>query len=90
MTRHAINFNDISLQLRNLAPEFIIGDFNAKHTWWGCRVINPKGTLLLKCVRQMVCSVYFTGEPTYWLSDSAKIPELLDLAISKGIRIFIF
>lgn len=84
--RHTININDISLQLRNLGPKFIIGgDFNAKHTWWGSRVNNPKGTLLLKCIRQMGCSVHSTGEPTYWPSDSAKIPDLLDFAITKGI-----
>lgn len=85
--RHTINRNDLTLQLMNLGPKFILGgDFNAKHTWWGSRVVNPKGTILYKCILDLGCIVHSTGEPTYWPSDPVKIPDLLDFAISKGIN----
>jgi len=45
-------------QLKNLGPKFLIGgDFNAKHTWWGSRIVNPKVSALLKCVRELGCNI---------------------------------
>jgi len=73
-------------QLKNLGPKFLIGgDFNAKHTWWGSRIVNPKVSALLKCVRELGSNLHSTGESTYWPSDPNKIPDLLDLGISRGI-----
>lgn len=67
--RHTINKKDLTLQLMNLGPKFILGgDFNAKYTWWGSRVVNPKGTTLYKCILDLGCIVHSTGEPTYWPS----------------------
>lgn len=76
----------MSSQLKNLGPKFLIGgDFNAKHTWWGSGIVNPKGSALLKCVREMGCNLHSTGELTYWPSDLNKIPDLIDLGINRGI-----
>lgn len=84
--RYTISHPELSSQLKNLGPKFLIGgDFNAKHTWWGSRIVNPKGSTLLKCVKELGCNLHSTGEPTYWPSDHNKIPDLLDLGVSRGI-----
>jgi len=60
------------------------GDCNAKHTHWGSRVIAPIGCKLLKAMQKENLMHISTGEPTYWPSDSRKIPDLLDFGITKG------
>lgn len=66
--------------------KFIVGgDFNAKHPWWGSRLINPKGSELYKCISTNHYSVLSTGSPTYWPSDPNKRPDLLDFIIFSGI-----
>lgn len=71
---------------KNLGHRFLVGgDFNAKHTWWGSRLSNPKGKELFKCISRNQYNSLSTGTPTYWPSDSSKIPDLLDFFIYKGI-----
>lgn len=65
---------------------FIIGgDFNAKHTFWGSRLITTKGKELLKAMNDYKCEPISTGKPTYWPTDPAKIPDLIDFFIVKNI-----
>lgn len=72
---------------KGIGNKFIVGgDFNAKHTWWGSRLINPKGSELYKCVSVNRYNVTSTGKPTYWPSDPAKLPDLLDFFIHSGIH----
>ena len=63
------------------------GDYNAKHTYWGSRLINPKGRQLYKALVDRKNGLDFVspGHPTYWLADPRKIPDLIDFAISKNI-----
>lgn len=69
-----------------LGNKFIVsGDFNAKHTWWGSRLINPKGRELYKCIAQNQYNVLSTGSPTYWPTDVNKVPDLLDFVVYSGI-----
>lgn len=71
---------------RNIGQKFIVGgDFNAKHPWWGSRLTNPKGRELYKCILKHHYSSLSTGSPTYWPSDLAKTPDLLDFIIYNGI-----
>jgi hypothetical protein len=52
---------------------FIIGgDFNAKHTHWGSRLITTKGRELYKAVADTGCEIVSTGKPTYWPTDQKK------------------
>jgi hypothetical protein len=45
---------------------FIIGgDFNAKHTHWGSRLVTTKGRELYKAVADTGCEIVSTGKPTY-------------------------
>ncbi|KMQ88042.1 rna-directed dna polymerase from mobile element jockey-like protein [Lasius niger] len=67
-------------------PRFIIdGDFNAKHTVWGSRLITPKGRELLKDINAERCDFVSSCKPTYWPADKEKVPDLIDFFIMKGI-----
>lgn len=61
------------------------GDFNSKHTFWGSRLTNPKGRQLLKSVQKNRINVLSGASPTYWPSDPAKVPDLLDFFVHKGL-----
>jgi hypothetical protein len=46
---------------------FIIGgNFNAKHTHWGLRLITTKGRESYKAVADTGCEIISTGKPTLW------------------------
>jgi hypothetical protein len=50
-----------------LGPRFIAGgDYNAKHTDWGSRLITPRGREVLKTLENNNLSELSTGHPTYW------------------------
>jgi hypothetical protein len=61
------------------------GDWNAKHTNWGSRLITQKGKNLLDAIQQDDLRHLSTGEPTYWPADRNTIPDLLEFAIIKRI-----
>ena len=70
----------------SLEKKFIVGgDFNAKHTHWGSRLITPRGRELLKSMQSKNLHHVSTGEPTYWPTDPNKTPDLIDFCICKGI-----
>ena len=56
------------------------GDYNAKHLYWGQRIINPKGNKAVVANRYR--GIDFNS--TYW-PDIIEISDLLDLFITKGI-----
>lgn len=62
------------------------GDYNAKHSFWGSRLISPKGRRLWSAITQANLDVISTGQPTYWPTDPRKIPDLIDFGITKNIR----
>lgn len=69
-----------------LGKRFIAaGDYNAKHTQWGSRLITIKGRELYKAVVSLRLDTVSTGEPTYWPSDRRKTPDLIDFAVIKGL-----
>ena len=61
------------------------GDYNAKHTIGGSRIITPKGRELFKTVMKMKLSHISPGTPTYWPSDQSKIPDVIDFCVTKGV-----
>jgi hypothetical protein len=72
--------------LGNLGDTYIIGgDWNAKHTHWASRLINPRGRELLTAIYETRSSIVTTPTPTYWPTDLAKKPDVLDFFITKGI-----
>lgn len=84
--RHNITCDDFTNFFKKLGPRFIVGgDLNAKHPWWGSRLINPKGRELYKSLTANKYSVLSTGKPTYWPSDPNKVPDLIDFFVYAGI-----
>lgn len=77
------NFNDF---FNTLGSPFLTGgDFNAKHTHWGSRLISPRGRELMKSIDDCNLSHLSTGEPTYWPADRSKTPDVIDFCVFKGI-----
>jgi hypothetical protein len=85
-SRHTISCQEYEDFLLQLGRHFLVaGDWIAKHTAWGSRLITPKGRNLLNVIQQINLNYISMGEPTYWPTDFNKIPDLLDFAITKGI-----
>lgn len=86
--RHTISTEEYTNFLSTIPSPFVVaGDWNAKHTMWGSRIITPKGRNLLRTIQNKSLSFLSTGQPTYWPTDLNKIPDLLDFAITKGISL---
>ena len=55
--RHKLEAEDYEHFLHHLGNKFIVrGDWNAKHTNWGSRLIIPKGRNLLQSITNHNCS----------------------------------
>lgn len=84
--RHKITEAQYLEYFKILGTRFIAGgDLNAKHTWWGSRLANPKGNTLYKLMQSNNLEPISSGKPTYWPTDPNKVPDLLDFFITKGI-----
>ena len=84
--RHAPSSATYTAFFQSLGPRFIVGgDWNAKHTAWGARLITPKGRTLLSAIRDCHCTTFSMGEPTYWPTDHHRIPDLLDFFVARGV-----
>ncbi|GBP15703.1 Probable RNA-directed DNA polymerase from transposon X-element [Eumeta japonica] len=71
---------------KSLGTRFLAaGDYNAKHTYWGSRLITPRGRTLFNTITKMGLDVISSGEPTYWPSDRQKIPDVIDFGVTKNI-----
>lgn len=71
-----------------LGDRFIAaGDYNAKHTHWGSRLVSPKGKQLYNALTKPENKLDYVspGKPTYWPADPRKIPDLIDFAITKHV-----
>ena len=59
------------------------GDYHAKHTIWGSRLISPKGRQLKFDSQNL--NVFSTGEVTHWPTDINKTPDLIHISIGKSL-----
>ncbi|KAL7290805.1 hypothetical protein TKK_0015548 [Trichogramma kaykai] len=87
--KYKINQETFTNFFKTLGRRFLAaGDYNAKHPWWGSRLNtpNPKGRALYSAIGKDNLSVLSTGEPTYWPTDTNKIPDLIDFAVTGGIN----
>lgn len=84
--KHSIKQKVFADVFEYLGNRFIIGgDFNAKHTYWGSRITNGRGRELFQYIVNHKCEPHSTGEPTYWPTDTAKKPDLIDFFVVKNI-----
>lgn len=89
--RHNIKKEEFGEFLDTLGNKFIAGgDFSAKQTIWGSRLITPRGRELLKAIQSNNLNHVSTGTPTYWPTDPNKIPDLLTFILQKTFRIIIY
>jgi hypothetical protein len=79
-----IKHDQLVAYYNTLGHRFITGDYNAKHTAWGSRLISPRGHEVLKTIERLNLNHISTGEPTYWPSNHKKLPDLLDFCVTKG------
>jgi hypothetical protein len=84
--KHRVKQEQIEDFYKALGRWFIAGgDYNAKHTGWGSRLITPRGHEVLKTMERNNLQHLSTGEPTYWPSDRNKLPHLVDFHVTKGV-----
>ena len=85
-SKHNIKTIDYEKFFQTLGHHFIAGgDYNAKSTYWGARTTTTKGRELYKAMKNNNLHHLSSGQPTYWPSDTARQPNLLDFCITKGI-----
>jgi hypothetical protein len=71
-----------------LGHQFIAGgDYNAKHTIWGSRLITPRGCEVFKRMKRNM-KYQSTAEPIYWPSDRNKLPVLVDKVFRFEVQMF--
>ncbi|GBP87584.1 RNA-directed DNA polymerase from mobile element jockey [Eumeta japonica] len=65
----------------------LFGDFNCKHTNWGCAVSNPGGNKLAKLSRKLKFDIVAPLTPTHYPDDLVSRPSTIDIAITKEIAL---
>lgn len=88
--RHNITEEQFTTYINTLGPRFIAGgDWNSKHPHWGSRLITTRGRELKKCLDRNHLTAIATSEPTHWPSDPARLPDVIDFFIMRGLsRLF--
>jgi len=75
------------MQFFNSLGDYFIaaGDYNAKHTHWGYRLVTPKGKQLYNAIikAKNKLDYVFSGRLTYWTADPKKLPDLNNLISAK-------
>lgn len=81
-----ITEEDFTKIFESLGPRFLAaGDYNAKSPHWGSRLTTPRGKRLLLSIYKNNLKPISGGKPTYWPTDTRKIPDLIDFGITKNI-----
>ena len=84
--RHLIAKENFDSLFDALGNRFLAGgDYNAKYTQWGSRLVTARDKNLLQSITTNNLNYLTTYEPTYWSADTNKIPDLLDFFITKNI-----
>lgn len=80
--RYSVSYEQYKKLILRHKNKFIMGgDFNSKNIQWGSRLTTTKGRELLMAMQATGCDSISTSKPTYWPTDTTKIPDLLDFFI---------
>lgn len=72
----------------HLGERLIIGgDYNAKHVDSPFQLTTTTGSELRKAVQETDCGFYTMAKPTYWPTESNKIPDLLHFFMSRRVSL---
>lgn len=80
-----LDVRDVHNLMDSQHPTVIAGDMNVKHTAWNSRLICPNGRRLLDDSERMRYEVLAPEVPTHYPHNSAYAPDVIDIALSKGI-----
>jgi hypothetical protein len=84
--KHTVCKTQLEDFYNTLGPRFNAGgEYNAKHTDWGSKLITPRNREVLKTLESINLSHHSTGHPTYWPFDVHKIPDLVEFCVTKSI-----
>lgn len=85
--RFTVSSHQFENFFQSLGPRFLAGgDYNAKHPLWGSRLYNPKGRNLHEVVQNHRFQVHSPGTPTHWPSDPTRLPDIIDIFVSRGLN----
>ncbi|KAI5743663.1 hypothetical protein M8J77_020854 [Diaphorina citri] len=85
-TSRSVLSQDFTNLFNLFGTNFIVGrNWNAKHTFWGSRLISPKGRALYSTTRAGSFKFLTTGEPTHWPTGPAKRPDVIDFFVTCGL-----
>jgi hypothetical protein len=84
--KHTVKLEQLEDFHNTLGRRFTAGgDYNAKQTDWGSRLITPRGREILRTMERNNLKHLSMREPTYWPSDRNRLPDLVDFCVTKGI-----
>jgi len=83
---HTVSEDAYTELFNHLGQRWIAGgDLNAKNTIWGSRLTTTKGRNLYRSMTaNSVCHIS-NGQPTYWPTDTSKIPDCIDFFLTKNV-----
>lgn len=64
----------------------IAGDFNSRHSYWGCARSNAAGTILFQEIMGGDLMLHFPDSPTHF-PHSGRTPSTLELVLTKGFPV---
>ncbi|GBP40816.1 Probable RNA-directed DNA polymerase from transposon BS [Eumeta japonica] len=67
----------------------LFGDFNSKNRKWGCEIPNTNGTNLYKLSKDLKFEIIAPPTPTHYPDTLTSRPSTLDLAVTKGVSLYL-
>lgn len=77
--------HDIGVLTNYISSLLIVGDFNARHTFWGCLRANSIGNSLYDFMQSHNLLIHFPPTSSYIPEDATKRPSTLDFALTNGM-----
>lgn len=78
--------HDVRLLFSTHSRFMIAGDWNARHSFWGCSSSNATGEILFRLLMGSLVDIHFPPDPTHYPHDGST-PSTLDFIITKGVGV---
>lgn len=84
-----VDKRDLAVIFRLGKKVVLAGDINAKHRAWGCQCNNARGDSINEFIIQQGnrIQLHYPTKPTYYPYDVTRHPSVIDLCLSKGVRV---